>query len=112
SFEYGRINYPLQQTNPQPNQGNLPTKLGNADAGTYDASKGTIQITVTRSLLDDDSNIGLGRTLNTIEGRSFLGRNDMLPINQNTTSDYTGEDRKSTRLNSSHSQISYAVFCL
>src|SRR5688572_31999770 len=25
---------------------------------------------------------------------------------------FTGEDRKSTRLNSSHSQISYAVFCL
>src|SRR2546430_10010498 len=24
----------------------------------------------------------------------------------------TGKDRKSTRLNSSHSQISYAVFCL
>src|SRR2546430_11591247 len=26
--------------------------------------------------------------------------------------DRTGADRKSTRLNSSHSQISYAVFCL
>src|SRR6266478_6933051 len=26
--------------------------------------------------------------------------------------DSNGEDRKSTRLNSSHSQISYAVFCL
>src|SRR5688572_32765832 len=26
--------------------------------------------------------------------------------------DCKGEDRKSTRLNSSHSQISYAVFCL
>src|SRR2546430_11523442 len=26
--------------------------------------------------------------------------------------DNQGEDRKSTRLNSSHSQISYAVFCL
>src|SRR5688572_30867385 len=26
--------------------------------------------------------------------------------------DALGEDRKSTRLNSSHSQISYAVFCL
>src|SRR2546427_4975648 len=26
--------------------------------------------------------------------------------------DRFGEDRKSTRLNSSHSQISYAVFCL
>src|SRR2546430_11973906 len=25
---------------------------------------------------------------------------------------HLGEDRKSTRLNSSHSQISYAVFCL
>src|SRR2546430_5768924 len=25
---------------------------------------------------------------------------------------WTSEDRKSTRLNSSHSQISYAVFCL
>src|SRR5689334_24500952 len=25
---------------------------------------------------------------------------------------YKGEDRKSTRLNSSHSSISYAVFCL
>src|SRR2546427_4704468 len=28
------------------------------------------------------------------------------------TSDHTVRDRKSTRLNSSHSQISYAVFCL
>src|SRR5205085_4271198 len=26
--------------------------------------------------------------------------------------DWRGKDRKSTRLNSSHSQISYAVFCL
>src|SRR2546429_6598761 len=26
--------------------------------------------------------------------------------------DYQGEDRKSTRLNSSHGYISYAVFCL
>src|SRR2546427_4893353 len=31
---------------------------------------------------------------------------DALPIGD------SGEDRKSTRLNSSHSQISYAVFCL
>src|SRR5688572_33102498 len=30
----------------------------------------------------------------------------------NAASHPTGEDRKSTRLNSSHSQISYAVFCL
>src|SRR5688572_31123260 len=29
-----------------------------------------------------------------------------------TPRDTEGQDRKSTRLNSSHSQISYAVFCL
>src|SRR2546427_7701950 len=30
----------------------------------------------------------------------------------NSNKSSTGRDRKSTRLNSSHSQISYAVFCL
>src|SRR2546430_17710672 len=34
------------------------------------------------------------------------------PFDASTTSSNTTEDRKSTRLNSSHSQISYAVFCL
>src|SRR5688572_33038526 len=29
-----------------------------------------------------------------------------------STAELSGKDRKSTRLNSSHSQISYAVFCL
>src|SRR2546427_8526395 len=37
------------------------------------------------------------------EGQHFLAR----PVDQVFV-----EDRKSTRLNSSHSQISYAVFCL
>src|SRR2546430_10987826 len=31
---------------------------------------------------------------------------------QQNNSQFIGQDRKSTRLNSSHSQISYAVFCL
>src|SRR2546430_17443109 len=35
----------------------------------------------------------------------------LLPQTQCTRCGYSG-DRKSTRLNSSHSQISYAVFCL
>src|SRR5438270_2304427 len=35
------------------------------------------------------------------------------PGGQRASTDYSGKkDRKSTRLNSSHSQISYAVFCL
>src|SRR5689334_23987722 len=37
----------------------------------------------------------------------------MVPEKGNeTTCNNPGEDRKSTRLNSSHSSISYAVFCL
>src|SRR4029453_19580375 len=36
----------------------------------------------------------------------FVDKNNV-PFNPNT-----GEDRKSTRLNSSHTVISYAVFCL
>ena len=44
SFEYGKINYGIEYTNPQPNQGNLPTKLGTTDAASYDATKGIIQI--------------------------------------------------------------------
>src|SRR2546430_7525260 len=33
-------------------------------------------------------------------------------LSQHRLGDAAGADRKSTRLNSSHSQISYAVFCL
>src|SRR3989475_5313292 len=37
---------------------------------------------------------------------------DQFKIENDTCGHAAGEDRKSTRLNSSHSQISYAVFCL
>src|SRR2546430_6068207 len=33
-------------------------------------------------------------------------------VSESTASPHEEQDRKSTRLNSSHSQISYAVFCL
>ncbi|HVG30751.1 MAG TPA: hypothetical protein VM864_13670 [Pyrinomonadaceae bacterium] len=89
SFEYGRISYPLVYTAPAANQGNLPTRRGAPDAGAYDAATGTVRITVSRAALDDEGNIGPGKTLTSIEARSFLGRNDALPINQNVSSDYT-----------------------
>src|SRR2546427_7467389 len=39
--------------------------------------------------------------------------NIIYPLNYDLQKDFDGvADRKSTRLNSSHSQISYAVFCL
>src|SRR2546427_6055922 len=45
-----------------------------------------------------------------------LGSSPTLRLNLNTSAESLlplwGADRKSTRLNSSHSQISYAVFCL
>src|SRR2546430_7181481 len=40
------------------------------------------------------------------------GPNRGAPVSTNTTVVSRRLDRKSTRLNSSHSQISYAVFCL
>src|SRR5205809_8020897 len=40
-----------------------------------------------------------------------VDRGDM-PIGMSPRSTGTGQDRKSTRLNSSHGYISYAVFCL
>src|SRR5438270_3183168 len=57
-----------------------------------------------RCVLDGGRRRSLGRDLRRVRraGRSPPGRRGPRP----------GGDRKSTRLNSSHSQISYAVFCL
>src|SRR3989475_8589469 len=43
----------------------------------------------------------------TVQGDDLIARLDPRPLRGRV-----GKDRKSTRLNSSHSQISYAVFCL
>src|SRR2546430_13206284 len=43
---------------------------------------------------------------------SFGGRDDFARHPRNVSGFGRSGDRKSTRLNSSHSQISYAVFCL
>jgi hypothetical protein len=84
SFEYGRVSYPLVYTAPATNQGNLPTKFGAAQ-GSYDAATGTITITVANDKVD---NIAAGQTMQGVEIRTFLGRNDSLPINQNISSDF------------------------
>src|SRR2546430_11707268 len=48
----------------------------------------------------------------TVKGMGWQGFEQFMALRYDNK--YTGEisDRKSTRLNSSHSQISYAVFCL
>src|SRR2546430_8263584 len=58
----------------------------------------TIELHVT------DNQVGLARSPISNDGALYAG-NDGLDVR-------FVEDRKSTRLNSSHSQISYAVFCL
>src|SRR2546430_10262099 len=44
--------------------------------------------------------------------RDARGLADILGQTRRHATEIPGQDRKSTRLNSSHSQISYAVFCL
>src|SRR2546430_7591148 len=48
----------------------------------------------------------------TKEGASHPDRNAQFEYINVTVQSFQQRDRKSTRLNSSHSQISYAVFCL
>src|SRR2546430_13453183 len=43
---------------------------------------------------------------------SQIGARDLAADGVEQSREFSGIDRKSTRLNSSHSQISYAVFCL
>src|SRR5258708_26967070 len=42
----------------------------------------------------------------------LAGAEVLAPVNDRHLAAHLGEDRKSTRLNSSHQIISYAVFCL
>src|SRR5206468_10647762 len=46
------------------------------------------------------------------DGRSLFDRRDTLAVDAAGADGKRVADRKSTRLNSSHDQISYAVFCL
>src|SRR5690349_7640390 len=70
--------------------------------------KGTTTITAT---IDDDNNFAeIHENNNTISLNVHISAADLLPVSPYNYSIIT--DRKSTRLNSSHVEISYAVFCL
>lgn len=85
SFEHGRVSYPLVPTSPAANQGNVPARFG-AATGSYDPASGAIGISVPTASVDE---VSTGASLLGIEVRTFLGRNDGLPINQNVSSDFS-----------------------
>src|SRR5688572_31798525 len=67
-----------------------------------------------RHLVDlSDWERGVGVAVHSVEVDGHVEVDDVAVDQRLVVGDaITNEDRKSTRLNSSHSQISYAVFCL
>src|SRR3990167_11431884 len=93
----------------------LGIDLGTANTLVYVPGKGII--------LNEPSVVAVSERDNKIlsvglDAKEMIGRtpDDIIayrPMRDGVIADYrVTEDRKSTRLNSSHSQISYAVFCL
>jgi uncharacterized repeat protein (TIGR01451 family) len=76
SFEYGKI---------APPSANLPTRLGAADAGTYDAATGTITITISTDKVDG---VSAGSVLSGLQARTFLARPDGGPVTQLQSTDF------------------------
>src|SRR5690554_7271487 len=67
---------------------------------------------VNRSLYNVMRDLEQDQTLDYLEQDMIESENRYSSYQQSSTTNVTGEDRKSTRLNSSHVRISYAVFCL
>src|SRR2546430_12079547 len=83
-----------------------PSRSSNASCSPVDAPEGTIaRPRIPVSSTQSTSTVGFPRESKTSLALIFWIR---ISIHQY----HASRDRKSTRLNSSHSQISYAVFCL
>src|SRR5688500_19656952 len=77
------------------------------------ATKWDEEKTIPRDVLKDAAGLGLaGITVREDQGGSGLGRVESALIFEELSYADPVVDRKSTRLNSSHLVISYAVFCL
>jgi uncharacterized repeat protein (TIGR01451 family) len=75
-YEYGKISPPSV---------NLPTKIGDADSGTYNVATGTVTISVATSKIDS---VGPGSVLGGLQARTFYSRPDGQPVTQLQSSDF------------------------
>lgn len=89
TYEYGNFGpaLPLDGSIP-PTNANSPTRLGAADAGTYDAAKGLITITVSTSKIE---NLQPGQALGGVNARTFFARPAIGPRSQNVASDISAD---------------------
>lgn len=95
SFEYGNFGPPLDPLNP-PSNPNTPTRVGDADSGSFNADKGIITITVSNSKLE---NISAGKDLAGLNVRTYFNRPDPGQRSQNNASDITDESTYTLRGN-------------
>src|SRR2546430_13971000 len=71
-----------------------------------------LRTNIDQSLVDGKVKVNVGLNVTRNSNNRGLSNNDNTCTSPIYCFAYTPGDRKSTRLNSSHSQISYAVFCL
>lgn len=95
TFEYGNFGPPLDPTNPAVNA-NTPTKLGDADSGTFDIAKGVITITISNSKIE---NVAAGNDLAGLNVRTYFNRPDPGQRSQNNASDITDDTSYTLRGN-------------
>src|SRR3712207_7543398 len=81
------------------------TTLFRSDGASADAARSAHDPSAPRAGPSEESSYTVGRGAGS-------GQLQKLPGPQQRVVTAMGEDRKSTRLNSSHANISYAVFCL
>src|SRR2546426_1832775 len=99
---------PTQPTPPQPSPNNMPS-LGAtpADQGNPNAPANNQPLLAQSGNIQTDPNTGLPVAYVSVNGKLIE-----LVLNSDIKPEQPVGDRKSTRLNSSHLVISYAVFCL
>src|SRR5206468_12231882 len=105
--------FSYQSSNDHRNLHSFPTRRSSdLTAGANDHKQGTKERTSTEHGQDEAPHTPRKRVVRAInERKSYEGGNPVEQIGDCGPAQ-AFKDRKSTRLNSSHDQISYAVFCL